>query len=76
MNECRIMTFPHLEVWDKLLIQLGRILDDARWNINNYSTTRVELCENIILTIQPLVHYATYLEISNLGMYIFILLVL
>jgi len=62
------MTLPYIEIWDKVLLQLARVLDDARWTINNYSAARVELCEKIISTIQPLVHYATYIDTHNLGM--------
>jgi len=70
LNECHIMTLPYIEIWDRLLIQLAKILDDARWSINNYSAIRVEICEKMIVTIQPLLHYVSFID--NQGMYIYI----
>lgn len=60
------MTLADIENWDKLLVQLAYMLDNTRWNIDNYSRPRVELCEKIIVTLQPLLHYATYIGIYNL----------
>lgn len=55
-----------IDKWDKLLVQLANLLEDSRWNIENYSRERVELCEKIIVTLQPLLHYAAYIGIHNL----------
>ncbi|CAH1731132.1 uncharacterized protein LOC114130279 isoform X2 [Aphis gossypii] len=50
----------HLEIWDKLLAQLAKIMDDVRWNIHNYSSIKVDVCESIIVTIQPILIYNTH----------------
>jgi len=57
----------HLEIWDKLLAQLAKIMDDVRWNIHNYSSIRVDVCELIIVTIQPILIYNTQLGGTTLG---------
>lgn len=62
LNECHIMTLPYIEIWDTLLIKLAKILDDARWSINNYTSIKVEICEKMIVTIQPLLHYVSYID--------------
>jgi len=63
--ECQLMTLPDIDVWDKLLIRLAKILDEARWTIENYSTSRVFLCEALITTAQPILHYASYIIQPN-----------
>jgi len=70
LNECHIMTLPYIEIWDTLLIKLAKILDDARWSINNYSAVRVEICEKMIVTIQPLLHYASFIDDQGMFTYI------
>lgn len=55
------MTLPDIDVWDELLIQLAKILDDARWTIETYSLVKTELCDKIIVAIQPLLHYTAYI---------------
>jgi len=70
LNECHIMTLPYIEIWDRLLIQLAKILDDARWTINNYSAVRVEICEKMIVTIQPLLQYVSFIDIQGMYKYI------
>lgn len=59
------MTLPDIDVWDELLIQLAKILDDARWTIENYSPVKVDLCDKIITAIQPLLHYTAYIGTKN-----------
>lgn len=71
LNECQIMSLPYIEMWDTLLIKLAKVLDDARWSINNYSAVRVEICEKMIVTILPLLHYVSFID--NQGMYIYII---
>jgi len=59
------MTFPYIEIWDRLLIQFAMILDDSRWTITNFTLTKVEICENLISTIQPLLQYAACIEYNE-----------
>ncbi|VVC27145.1 Hypothetical protein CINCED_3A011748 [Cinara cedri] len=61
LNECHLITLSDIDNWDKLLIQLAMLLEDTRWNIENFSRQRVELCEKIIVTIQPILNYAAYI---------------
>lgn len=69
-NECQLMSLPDIDIWDTLVIQLGKIMDDARWTIETYSTTRVKICENIILCLQPLLHFACCIGINNIFLFI------
>jgi len=62
LNECHIMTLPYIEIWDRLLIQMAKILDDARWTITDFTLSKVEICEKLIITIQPLMQYASYID--------------
>lgn len=55
------MTVHENNVWDKLLVTLARVLDDARWNLDNYSPVRVKLCEKIILTLKHLLQYTNFI---------------
>lgn len=66
------MTFPDVDIWDKLLVKLAYILEDARWTIENYCTERVELCEVLITTIQPILHYASYIGMNKFIMIIIV----
>ncbi|XP_050530011.1 uncharacterized protein LOC126899296 isoform X2 [Daktulosphaira vitifoliae] len=61
IGECNVLTQPDLEILDTLIFQLAKILDDARWNVETFSPCRVNLCEKIIATLQPLLHHASYL---------------
>lgn len=64
--ECHLISVQDIPIWDTLLIKLAQILDDARWTINNFSPVKAELCEMIIMTIQPLLHYAGFIGMNNL----------
>lgn len=59
------MALTDIDQWDDFIIKLAFILEDARWDIENYSRVRVELCDSIIAIVQPLLQYAVYLGIPN-----------
>lgn len=67
MDDFQAIEDCHLEIWDKLLAQLAKIMDDVRWNIHNYSSIRVDICELIIVTIQPILIYNTQLGGTTLS---------
>lgn len=58
MVEIKFQLIPKLFLWDKILIQLAKILDNARWTIDSYSYSRVSLCEEIVYTMQYFLYYA------------------
>jgi len=65
LTECQLMTLPDIDLWDTLLTRLAKVLDDARWNIETYSTIRVQVCENVVLCLQPLLHFAVFIGKVN-----------
>jgi len=67
VEDCQIIV-SHLHSWDKIVIQLATLLDHVRWDIHNYSPIRVEICESIISTIQPLLHHNIRSRPIDLGL--------
>lgn len=67
---------PDLNIWDELIIKLAKILDDARWSVHNYSSVKTELCEKVIMTIQPLLNYGSYIGNDNSIILLFIIIII
>lgn len=59
------MPLHDIDEWDKILIQLAKILDDARWTIENHSSGRVELCESLICIIPPILLYSSFISMNK-----------
>lgn len=70
LGECQMLTQTDKDLWDALVTRLAKLLDDARWTIDSYSSVKVELCESIIVCLQPLLQFAVYIGIYNYLFYV------
>ncbi|XP_025196284.1 uncharacterized protein LOC112595343 [Melanaphis sacchari] len=66
VEECQVLSVCYLDNWDEIIICMAKLMENIRWNIHNYSTVRADLCDLIILTVQPIMQNASQFNTRNL----------
>ncbi|XP_050426434.1 uncharacterized protein LOC126836822 [Adelges cooleyi] len=64
IRSCTGSSLPNVDVWGALIFRLAKILDHARWNLETYSPSRVDLCEKISLTVYLVIEH--FLSVAHI----------